>query len=60
MDDEHLTMQQARPHVPFLYRMQRTRYFPDYATEDDVYVSRGSCMYVMYTAYVKWNVAIII
>ena len=23
----------------------------DYATEDDVYVSRGSYMYAMYTAY---------
>ena len=47
-------------HVPFLYRMQRTRYVLDYVTEDDVYVSRGSCMYAMYTANLKCNVAIII
>ena len=40
----HLTMQLARPHVPFLYRIQRMRYLLDYANEDDVYVSRGSCM----------------
>ena len=46
----HLTMQLARPHVPFLYRIQRIRCVLDYVTEDDVYVSRGSCMYAMYTA----------
>ena len=53
-------MQLARPHVPFLYRIQRMRCVLDYVTEDDVYVSRGSCMYAMYTTYIKWNVAIII
>ena len=37
-------MQLARLHVPFLYRIQRMRCVLDYATEDDVYVSRGSCM----------------
>ena len=40
----HLTMQLAPPHVPFLYHIQRMRFVLDYATEDDVYVSRGSCM----------------
>ena len=46
----HLTTQLVRPHVPFLYRIQRMRCVLDYATEDDVYVSRRSCMIAMYTA----------